>query len=471
MFAKRGKGFTFGNGRTPIREYKRTCVRRASGAMSRADTYFGLDFGTSGARGILIDEDEEILFTEKVPYNLTVAEEEFKHGYGDCSSWKAALFTLLDGMPEELRSTVKAICIDGTSSTSLLVDRGNGEVISRPLMYNYSAKQSVVDRVKELAPRGHITASSTSTLCKLFTWLYEDGIKIDDDILLMHQADWLSSLLLGEIHSTTDFNTCLKLGYDPGVESYPQWMKEQNFFRCLPQRIVAPGTPLGLVDAKFGFSEACQVVAGTTDSTAAFLAAGASTPGEAVTSLGSTLVVKVLTSTRIDDAKLGIYSHKLWDGLWLAGGASNTGGIVLKKYFSESELKDLSEQIDVAKPTGLHYYPLVSPGERFPIADPTLKPKLDPKPDSRVVFLQAILEGIGETEALGYQFMQDLGCRPPLKRVITTGGGARNPTWTLIRQNLLKVPVTKAKHVEAAFGSAKLALRARESTGGTRTSS
>jgi sugar (pentulose or hexulose) kinase len=54
-----------------------------------------------------------------------------------------------------------------------------------------------------------------------------------------------------------------------------------------------------------------MVCAGTTDSIAAFVAAGVSQPGEAVTSLGSTLAVKLLSQQRVDDAAYGVYSHKL----------------------------------------------------------------------------------------------------------------------------------------------------------------
>lgn len=47
--------------------------------------------------------------------------------------------------------------------------------------------------------------------------------------------------------------------------------------------------------ARFGLPPSCQVVAGTTDSIAAFIAANATEPGYAVTSLGSTLAVKMLS--------------------------------------------------------------------------------------------------------------------------------------------------------------------------------
>lgn len=54
------------------------------------------------------------------------------------------------------------------------------------------------------------------------------------------------------------------------------------------------------------------------DSTSAFIAAGVKGPGEAVTSLGSTLAPKLLSKTRVDNAKYGVYSQRIGDA-WLVG--------------------------------------------------------------------------------------------------------------------------------------------------------
>jgi sugar (pentulose or hexulose) kinase len=73
---------------------------------------------------------------------------------------------------------------------------------------------------------------------------------------------------------------------------------------------------------------------------------------------------------------------------WLVGGASNTGGAVLKQFFSGEQLQQLSSQIDPNRPSGLDYYPLTKPGERFPVNDPQLQPRLEPRPDDDALFLQ-----------------------------------------------------------------------------------
>ncbi|GKF42860.1 hypothetical protein Tco_0126202, partial [Tanacetum coccineum] len=93
-----------------------------------------------------------------------------------------------------------------------------------------------------------------------------------------------------------------------------------------------------------------------------------------VTSLGSTPAIKLLSTTRIEDARFGVYSHRLDDKL-LVGGASNTGGAVLRQLFSDEQLENLSKQIDPMEPSLLDYYPLPTEGERFPIAYPKFVPR------------------------------------------------------------------------------------------------
>ena len=216
---------------------------------------------------------------------------------------------------------------------------------------------------------------------------------------------------------------------------------------------------------------------GCADSVAAFIAAGAAEPGQAVTSLGSSLAVKLLSRTRVDDSAFGVYSHRLGD-LWLvgaphvrtpclwagrqmwpamrpreglhtaarahsedataaagdrcaqaarstqhlasagvpgpcgsrpgllglvhlwvplsaqpvwpqvhpplrsgppprAGGASNTGGAVLQRFFSSEQLQLLSSQLDPERPTGHSFYPLLQPGERCVPRHPESSPQTE----------------------------------------------------------------------------------------------
>ena len=114
--------------------------------------------------------------------------------------------------------------------------------------------------------------------------------------------------------------------------------------------------------------------------------------------------------------------------LWLVGGASNTGGAVLKQFFDADQLAALSAQIDLSQPPcKLDYYPLNTPGERFPINDPDYAPRLTPRPKQDTDFLYGLLDAIARIEAEGYHKLKALGA-PAAKRILTAGGGAKKPS-------------------------------------------
>ncbi|MFO5529033.1 MAG: FGGY-family carbohydrate kinase [Cuspidothrix sp.] len=407
----------------------------------------GIDFGTSGARCVVIDENSRIL--SQIRHSWQMETVDWVH------CWQEALWSLLGQIPGGLRGQIEAIAINGTSSTILLTD-GTGEPIDAPLLYNDSRGAMALEKLSRIAPASHTVLSATSSLVKLL-WMQQLP-NFAKAKYLLHQADWLGFLLHGKL-GISDYHNALKLGYDVEKLQYPAWLEQLQIPLQLPQ-VLAPGTPIGElcphIVGEFGFKSGCVVVAGTTDSIAAFLASGAKFPGEGVTSLGSTLVLKLLSQQRIENSRYGIYSHRLGD-LWLTGGASNTGGAVLKHFFSDAELVKLSQEIDPNQATDLDYYPLLKPGDRFPINDPQLLPRLEPRPDQPQQFLHGLLESMARIEAQGYQLLKQLGA-DPLTHIYTAGGGATNATWTAIRQRYLKVPIVSSINTEAAYGTALLAM-------------
>ena len=433
--------------------------------------YLGIDFGTTGARSTVIDSQGTIhCETEYTFANNGQQQPELP------SVWQNALWDSIEQIPPAIRNQVRAIALDGTSSTVMLCNT-DGIPVCEPILYNDARGAAVTQRLRAIAPDNHTVLSATSSLAKLL-WLQEGGLEahptkqlslcgtgilpVVEKLYFLHQADWLAWMLHGKL-GISDYHNALKLGFDVDTLCYPNWLIEGIAGAATPEfpQVVAPGTPVGEVRTqvgdRFGFPRDCMVCAGTTDSIAAFLASGVNLPGEAVTSLGSTLAVKLLSHTRVDDSRYGIYSHKLGD-LWLVGGASNTGGAVLRHFFTDVELENYSRQIDPAQESLLDYYPLLKKGDRFPINDPNLPPRLEPRPADSVEFLHGLLESIARIEARGYQLLQELGATP-LTKVYTAGGGAKNSVWSAIRNRYLKVPVVRPIHTAAAYGAALLAMR------------
>ena len=482
--------------------------------------YLGLDFGTSGARACVIDNNKAVVHEQRVaypnPYEQTPTE------------WRFALHTLLSAVPKDIAAGLHGIALDGTSGTVLLCDEAL-EPCSPALLYSDNRAQPQAAQLDAIAPDGSTACSATSGLAK-FLWLTQQS-DIKHAAYFLHQADWLTALLSGQ-PGISDYHNALKSGYDVEHLCWPDWVMALPHSHLLP-RVRVPGEVIGQIQpdiaAHFGIRPQCAIHAGTTDSTAAFIAAdgmtrrceasdkttshstrppkdagqvagyGAGMPshrllpqsagcaitsdltsvvcspsrmasgfssnvseagvnqtGIGVTTLGTTLVLKQLSAQRIEAPEYGVYSHRYGD-LWLVGGASNAGAGVLRRYFDDAQLAALSMRIDPLKHSPLDYYPLTGTGERFPVNDAQLPPRLEPRPNSDVEFLHGLLQGLAHIEMDGYARLAGLGA-PTLKRVVTNGGGAKNDSWRIMRERLLGVPVSTASHCEAAYGSALLCL-------------
>ena len=418
--------------------------------------FLGIDIGTGGVRTCAIDANACIAGVASVALppprvNGPAIDQEPELW------WQAALTAIgCLGARIDL-GEVRRILVDGTSGTLLLIDTA-GRPCSPGLMYNDARAAQQAARVAAIAPPDSGAHGASSALAKL---LYlTDHAKVGDARHAVHQADWIAGRLSAH-HGMSDEHNALKLGYDPVARTWPAWLDRLGAPRDLLPNVLVSGTAFAEIDPHIartlGLSPSVQIAAGTSDGVAAFVATGADQAGDAVTSLGNTLVVKQLTTRPIFAADHGVYSHRLGER-WLAGGASNSGGAALSMYFTTGEMDRLTQQLKPDEPTGLDYYPLPQPGERFPIADPAFAGRISPRPAEDYRFFQALLEGIASVERLAYQRLARLGA-PPLRRVISVGGGAKNDAWISIRHRVLGIPVTVAEQAEASYGAALLALR------------
>ena len=425
----------------------------------------GVDLGTSGVR---------VAVVEKQTNGGVAVLEEASAAWSDAEGrqpkvWLSKLRETLQSCTE--LSKVERVAVSGTSGSCLLVDADTGRVTRGPLMYNDAVEPSPL--IDAAAPAGHCTRSATSALAKLLHWARER--KLENEVIC-HQADYVASALSGDKPVlVSDWHNALKLGFDIDELAWPGWILE----RCLTEnerntltrlRVTRPGDVCERVvpaDNAWGLPAGAQIVGGTTDSIAAFVACATDidkgalnvAAGDAVTSLGSTTALKLVSKTRVDDSSVGVYSHRLEDN-WLVGGASNAGCRVLREFaFTNDELEQLSMGLDAAATNDKGIYPLVAPGERFPYNDASKEPVLPPRDGGdRAAVLADLLVGIADVERLGYQALKERGATP-LKAVASAGGGARNPQWAALRSNLLGVDVVRAANSDAAFGAAVLALR------------
>lgn len=406
----------------------------------------GIDVGTSGVRVIICDEHGE-----QVSMGSSPMPEPRNH---PVSWWQACTIALTAAVsPIKDKSSVVALAVDGTSGTLLAIDE-RGNPVDDALMYNDQVgDKRIVEKVQRLAPDTSPARSATSGLSKALVLQQKHEVKH-----VIHQADWILGKLSGQFRYS-DENNALKTGYDPVQRAWPNWITQTGMNIALLPEVKPVATPLTTLSREnarqFALSENMLLCSGTTDGCAAFLATGADESGDAVTSLGTTLTLKLLVEQPVFNSEYGVYSHRIGD-LWLAGGASNTGGAVLQQYFTDEQLQQISQTMDTATLPQLNYYPLPGTGERFPINDPTLTAKLSPRPEDESEFLKGLFEGIAMIEKLGYDRVESLS-NTPLRSLRTVGGGSKNSAWTSIRKKVIDVTFKQSQSTHAASGAAKLA--------------
>jgi sugar (pentulose or hexulose) kinase len=422
--------------------------------------FLGIDIGTSGIRASCINEDEEELISHHITFKTSLPVQGKNEQ--NPAIWLQQLNDLLIEIKRKLQQSygglhISAISIDGTSGT-LIACKKDGTALSPALMYNDQQSQPQAEIISRFAPVESAVHGASSSLAKALNLLH----RYPQTEIFCFQADWLASSLTGR-YGISDENNCLKLGYNSITQQWPDWLQNNSENAVLPEQllpqVITPGYKTGTIKSelikKYNLAKDCILVAGTTDSNAAVLATGANKPGDAVTSLGSTLVIKLFSDKPIFNPEFGIYSHHL-NNHWLVGGASNSGGAVLLQHFTQKQLNDMTPQLKPEQATGLDYYPLPGKGERFPVNNSNKQSKITPRPSSDVEFFQGLLEGIANIEAEGYKKLKELGAPSP-QRIFTAGGGNKNQSWKKIREQITGIEVLSARHSDACYGSALLA--------------
>jgi len=431
--------------------------------------FLGIDIGTQGIRGLVVDEKGSIAAGGSSPFTVLNAAVEEKHSEQSASVWIASTLDVIGQCLKELESKnlspgdITGIAVDGTSGTVIPVD-GDCKPLRNALMYNDGRSEKETLMVQEagesLCRKLGYRFKPSFALPKIL-WVKEKQPEIFEKTrYFIHQADFIVGFLTGNYQSS-DYSNALKTGYDLIENRWPDFIESDLGIPLekLPE-VYSPGEVLGHISKTAsnitGLSPRTVVSAGATDGIASALASGIRKPGDYNSTIGTTLVIKGLTDSIVSDPLGRIYCHRHPDGFWIPGAASNTGGICIEHHFPGKNLKEMDSKVDLKKPSGLICYPLTGTGERFPFSRADARGFFDGEAEDDVQLFTALMEGVGYTERLSFSVMEELGCEKA-DTVYAAGGAAKSDVWLQIRSNILRRRLAVPKVVEAAMGSAILA--------------
>ncbi|MGW1187287.1 FGGY-family carbohydrate kinase [Streptomyces sp. NPDC002559] len=408
--------------------------------------WMGIDLGTQSVRAVVAGDDGEILGSGSAP--LTGRRDGVRHEQRPLDWWTAVCAASRRALRDGPAPRALAVC--ATSGTVLLGDAA-GRPLTPGVMYDDGRAAAEAERAG---------TSPSWGLPKAMWLLREHGGAAGGAVRIMHQADVVLARLAGT-PLPTDSSHALKTGYDPEREAWP-WRRFEGL--GLPGElfpdVVRPGTRIGEVGRaaaeETGIPAGTAIVAGMTDGCAAQIASGALAVGSWNSVLGTTLVLKGVTSSPVEDPAGVVYNHRAPDGSRLPGGASGVGGGALTAAFPAADPALMDMLARAHEPARVVAYPLVATGERFPFVAPEATGFLLGEPASDAEHWAALLTGVGLVERLCFDYLDLLGA-PAHGALTFTGGAVRSGHWSRLRADILGRPVRIPQYSEPALGMAVLA--------------
>jgi xylulokinase len=436
--------------------------------MNEDPLFLGIDLGTSGVRAMAVAAGGRVVADASTP--LAAAIPTGTAGWHEQSpaAWWDAVCQTLAALADELRAAgvhpgrLAGVAVDGTSGTVVALDAA-GAPLRPAMMYNDSRATAEAELLNQAAgdfcrKLGYQFQASFA-LAKIL-WLARNEPELFRRAAwFVHQADYVEGRLTGR-PGMSDYSNALKTGYDLVDECWPAWIDSWGPLMERLPRVAAVGSRVGEISAAAaeatGLPQGLPVVAGATDGTAAFVASGVHRPGDYNTTLGTTLVFKGASRKICGHPDGLIYCHKLPEGLWLPGAASNTGGEWIARMFPAADLRALDAAAAGRLPSRCLAYPLARTGERFPFRSATAEGFWLPEPDDSAARYAAGLQGVALVERLGYDVL-DGATGASGGEVYSTGAASRSDVWMQCRADVTGRVIHRPRSGQSAFGAAVLA--------------
>jgi xylulokinase len=400
----------------------------------------GLDVGTSGVKGVAIDEAGAVVAVAEEGYPLSTPQPGWAEQ--DPEDWWRASQRVLERLPQG------PIGLSGQMH-GLVVLGEHDEVLRPAILWNdqrTGAECAEIERRIGLERLLELTGNRALpgfTAPKLL-WLQRHEPDVHARIRhVLLPKDYVRFRLTGErtIDAADASGTLL---FDV---AHRRWSEEV----CAALEV-----PLDWLPSAHESTE----VATAGDQAAGALGVGIVTPGALSIVLGTSGVMFAVLPHYEVDPRLHIFCHAV-PGTWHAMGVmlSAAGSLSWLRHVVDAEYGSLDAEAARWDPgvEGLLFAPYLA-GERTPHVDPDVRGAftgLSLRHD-RGALARAVMEGVAFGLRDSLELLRDLGVTAQVGRV--SGGGARSDLWVRILASALRLPVERMQLEEgAAYGAALLA--------------
>ncbi|KQL51910.1 MULTISPECIES: gluconokinase [Bacillaceae] len=221
-------------------------------------------------------------------------------------------------------------------------------------------------------------------------------------------------------------------------------------------------TPTNVMQA-FSFSHNCIYHIGASDGVLANVGAGGLLDQVATLTIGTSGAVRVTIKEPLTDSAMRTFCYVLNESTWIAGGATNNGGIALTWYIEHfakgATVSEIIEEAFTVKPgaEGLLFLPFIN-GERAPYWNGEASGAFIGmrRTHNRAHFSRAVLEGIlYSLQSVLTSLEESVGS---IKRIHASGGFARSKQWVQLLADISgKTVRIQETHHASSLGAIRLA--------------
>ncbi|MDI2111918.1 xylulokinase [Commensalibacter nepenthis] len=433
--------------------------------------YIGIDIGTSGIKGIVLDDNHHILasHTEK----LTVSRPQSLWSEQDPHSWWEATDKVIQSLGSKISlKEVQAIGLTGQMHGAVLLDK-NGNILRPAILWNDGRSYKECIALEEAVPESRkVTGNlmmpgfTAPKICWVRKHEPATYSQIDKVLLPKDYLRWLMNGVFASDMSDAAGTMWMDMGkrcwYKPLLNACG--LSEDNMPKLFEGNEVT-GTLKPELASRWGMSNKVTITAGAGDNAAGAIGVGIWRKGQAMLSLGTSGVYFVASDGFLSNPEKAVHSfcHALpntWHlmSVMLSAASCLDWATKITGVNSVPELLQLAETTG-QDPTSIFFLPYLS-GERTPHNNPQatgcfvgLTHKHDRKDIAR-----AVVEGVSLGLAEGMEVLHATGIKPD--RISLIGGGARSAFW---RQLLADVTAHSLDYREGgdvgpALGAARLAM-------------
>ena len=436
--------------------------------------YIGLDLGTSGLKGVLIDGDQQVLAEATAP--LTVQRPHEGWSEQSPADWIAAAEAVLDKLAVRGLAGVKGLGLSGQMHGATLLD-AKDEVLRPSILWNdtraHLEARELDDDPMFRRLTGNIVFPGFTAPKLLWVERHEPALRAKVAKVLLPK-DYLRLWLTGE-HVAEMSDATGTSWLDTGARDWSdELLAATGLARPHMPRLVegseVSGTLRDALAARWGLPKGVVVAGGGGDNAASGVGVGVVRAGEAFVSLGTSGVLFAANDGYQPDPATAVHTfcHALPD-TWHQMGVILAATDALNWYarLVGADAATLTSELGALQSPGKTSFLPYLGGERTPLNSASVRGAftgLEHATD-RAAATRAVLEGVTFAIRDCRDALAATGTR--LETLLAVGGGSRSDYWLRAIATALDVPISVpvAGDFGGAFGAARLALMAATGAG------